>query len=542
MRKKITYLLFIFVINVIAGYIVFRYSGMMAVYITFISLKSKDIVMALVQLCKLVYTFVKIWIFRLDIPHITVEHKNIATIIPVYSEANEQVEQTLKSILSNKLDKNSNLVCIITDGLENTIDDNLTLVVNRSEHNYISWNQNNNFLDIVYGFVNSTPCVIIHKKFNIGKKDSLILAHDIFNFVRNNLNKTNIQFRQDIRKQIYDIYGILEFDFMFCTDADTFIEERSIYSLMETVIRHNAIAACGLVVVDFANQPWNFWNMFQNFQYLYGQYIRRGTENIYGKVSCLPGCITLFKIDKIASEALELYSKMPSHNRMLENIVQSLGTDRRLTSSFLYQSKNVITKFDPKARCHTIPPCQLRPYMSQRRRWGSNAYFNTMCNLVAPNVHPFMRFFSAMDYIRMSLEYFRVFNTVLFIYKLCNGVNLINLIPFLVVVAFPTTFFLVWAMFIPLTRRMYHKVVLGYILNKICSIIISLMVLSNVLWNIGSVKWGGNQKDNDTNEVATKDTLKCVEILVNNPLYIDNVINCSITSNPLYIESNLENV
>lgn len=535
LRKKMLYLIFIFCINVIMGYLVFKYSSILGVYIAFISLKSKDVIMATVQLIHLVYNFIKVKILCLQPPKLLIINSNIVSIIPVYSEPNDQVKVTIESIIANNLENNTNLICIITDGAETNVDDNLTKLVGRFEYVYTSWKQQNNFLDVVFGFIDQTPCVIIHKKFNMGKKDSLIIAHDMFNYARSSLDAQNIQFRQDIRAQISNVYGVTDFHYMFCTDADTFIEKQSIYSLMETITRYDAIAACGLVVIDFAGKNWNFWNLFQNFQYLYGQYIRRGVENMYGKVSCLPGCITLFKIDPIASGAIEFYAKTPGKDKMLENIVQLLGTDRRLTSSFLYQNKKVLTKFDTNAKCFTIPPCELRPYLSQRRRWGSNAYFNTMCNLVAPNIHPFMRFFSSLDYIRMSLEYFRVFNTVIFIYKLIQVVHIMKMIPFIVVIAFPTTFFLLWALFVPFMRGMYFQLIIGYILNKFWSILISLMVLSNVFWNIGSVKWGGNQKDNISGDTQETKIFGALKILVNNPIYIEKTID-----NPLYIEDNVQ--
>jgi chitin synthase len=412
----------------------------------------------------------------------------------VYSEPKDQIDVTINTCIDNT-DENKQLVAIICDGIDVNVQDNLTKVLHQSSEVYVSWKQKKNVLDVTYGFIKDTPCVIVKKRHNQGKKDTLIIGHDIFNVARTDMPLENVVLRESVRAQLSKLYGMETFDYMFCTDADSLIMKDSFNCLIDTIERRKAIACCGLVVIDFSESQWSFWNIYQNFQYLFGQYVRRGTENLYGKVSCLPGCITMFKIDELAAKAIAMYAQLPQEGEMLKSIVQLLGTDRRLTSSFLYQDKSVVTAYDPRAKCYTIPPAALTSYLSQRRRWGSNAYFNTMCNIVGPNIHPLMRVFSFMDYVRMSLAYFRVFNTILFVYSLTQGVVWTNILPFIIVMLFPTTFFMIRTLFDSFTRAMYPKIIIGYVFNKACSILITLMIISNMLYNIGSAKWGGNQKD-----------------------------------------------
>lgn len=161
----------------------------------------------------------------------------------------------------------------------------------------------------------------------------------------------------------------------------------------------------------------------------------------------------------------------------------------------MFQDKNISIVYDIRAQCYTIPPAELYPYISQRRRWGSNSYFNTFCMIIGPNVHLITRFFACLDYIRLSLVYFRMFNTVLFIAQIASGVPIMDIVPFLAVIAFPTFFFFTISLCDPFLRKMYPKLMLGYVYNKMGSPPISMMALSNLYWNIGSTKWGGNQTD-----------------------------------------------
>lgn len=496
-RKKFLYLSFIALLNAGLSTVAFLYSSQQAVFITLIILKSKDVIMTTVQVVCVIVAFVKRYILRRVQTPMVVTPSNIVTIIPVYSEPKEQIDVTINSSMDNQIGQHRQLICVICDGLDVNVQDDLTETLHESTEAYVSWKQEHNELRITYGKIKDTPCVIMKKVKNQGKKDTLIVSHDIFNHPRTNITKETLKLRETVRQNVKTFYDMDGFEFMFCTDADSLIVKGSFIHLIDTIERRQAVACCGLVVIDFAEGKWGFWNIFQNFQYLYGQYIRRGTENIYGKVSCLPGCITMFKICETASKAIAMYSELPDNHEMLKSIVQMLGTDRRLTASFLYQGKNVITAYDPRAKCYTIPPSTLKSYLSQRRRWGSNAYFNTLCNLVGPNVHILMRMFCFMDYVRMSIEYVRIFNTILFVYSLTQGVVVYTIIPFVAVMAFPTTFFMIRALCSGFLRKMYVKLMIGYFFNKVFSMAISIMIISNVMYNIGSAKWGGNQKETE---------------------------------------------
>lgn len=518
-RKKYSFLLLILCINFGLSYIVFHFGGARTLMIIIVLIKSKDILTSFIStvyyIVFYVYNTTKCMlpcVFTKEQEQILKLSGNIVSIIPVYSETKDQIDGTIKSIINdNKCDECKNLICVICDGKPINIEDSLTNTIETFDIEYISWKQVKNTLKITSGYIDNIPCIIMKKIKNQGKRDTLIIGHDIFNFPREDLPEINYSMRSNIRKYVNEKFGLDDFNYMFCTDADSIICKNSFKYLIETMEKKKAVACCGLVKIDFSEGAWSFWCIFQNFQYLFGQYVRRSVESLYGRVVCLPGCITMFKIHESAIKAIKMYSEFPKEGEMFKSIVQLLGTDRRLTSSFLFQGKQIKTVLDKRAICLTIPPCTLYTYLTQRRRWASNSYFNTMAILVGPNQYLITRLFATYDVIRLSIIYFRIFTTIMFVYKIIVYLTgggypkdlFIKLAQCIVIILFPTVFFFVICISHGSMRRMLHKIVLGYMINRIFGMILNLAIVSNLFWNIGSTIWGANQTSIPVNQDST---------------------------------------
>lgn len=484
--KKYLYLLLIVCLNIgFTAFVYFVTSYRIVMYLV-LFLKSKDIITTTIWL----FSLIRSACITQRSDHGPINNQNIVSIIPAYSETYDQIIRTLNSIVDNEIGQNRNLLFIVCDGKENGLEKAINLI-KKDTVPYRSWKLINNSLTLMYGYYRGTPCVIIQKNLNQGKKDSLILSHDIFNYPRSTVSSSEL--RDRVRTELTNLYGLIDFGYMFCTDADSIITSNSFANLLETIEYRQAHACCGLVVVDFAESKWSPWNLYQNFQYLYGQYVRRGCENLMGSVMCMPGCITMFKICPVAAEAIKMYSTLPDQNDLIQNSVQMLGTDRRLAASFLYQSSKVKHVMDYRAKCYTIPPNTLYQYISQRRRWGSNMYFNTLCNMLGPNINWFIRFLCFLDVTRVSLSYFRIFNIILFIYSLIThlSTDFKLYLPFIITIVYPITSFFIYCLCDRFLRVMFVKIVIGYILNKVCSLLIMIMIVSNMFWNVGSTAWGG---------------------------------------------------
>ena len=185
--------------------------------------------------------------------------------------------------------------------------------------------------------------------------------------------------------------------------------------------------------------------------------------------------------------AIQRYAAPVQESSVLRHQVQYLGTDRRLTYCLLAEDKVLRTIFVPHATCETVAPQTLRHYLSQRRRWGSNSYFNNYFYCFGKNQAWVTRFWGLVDIVRMSLVYYRVANTIMFLQDLVRHFALIKIIPLLVITQTPTVWYLLMVFFQePLLRKRAHKLVLGLIINKIISPVLSIIVFTEVLRHIGS--------------------------------------------------------
>jgi chitin synthase len=240
------------------------------------------------------------------------------------------------------------------------------------------------------------------------------------------------------------LFGIDKYDYMFFTDADSFIKVDSLTQLIDGLEYRNVTAACGLVMVDFEGHCGVFWNILQNFQYLYRQYIRRNVDNIIAKVSCLPGCIIMVKVDSRLVNVITDYGTMPLETDLILTTVQRLGTDRCRAHLFLFHQLK--TCMVDSAVCYTKPPQSwyrlLTHERRERRRWGSNAFFNTSRNVWFMKIHPLIRISAFFDLMKMSLVVFRLFNIGLFISQVIAGANVLNMIKQSAFVYYPPICFL----------------------------------------------------------------------------------------------------
>lgn len=488
--QKFVHILIVFAANAGAIYTVYKYSNLKIVVGIVIAFKSKDILSALMLTVYYIGRFFA-HIVTGGLPDNTQQHTgNIVAVVPVYNEDYMCMAETVDSIINNDVENLKYMVCLIADG-KKKVEELMTLLDEGSvsvEHTLTSWNSITYSVQIVFGFRKNVPCLLIAKDKNIGKRDSIILAFDLFNHLRDNASESTMVLRSNVRALMVEKYNISNVDYMFFTDADTRVGKKSLNYLVEDIEKRNSVASCGLVAVEFKDVNKNsFWRIYQNFQYIYGQFVRRAAENLFGSVTCLPGCITMIKVDEVAKVVIEQYGTMPSPNNMYHSMVQNIGTDRRLSSLFLFSGKRIT--FQSRAITFTKPPTSLDGFLRQRRRWAGNMYFNTIFNVLARKTHPVIRLFSFLDISKQSLIYFRLFNVCLFMYKLVTHIKWDTFLIQVAVVIWPTVFFVVFSMTVRFVRKQAFRMVLGYIMNKILAGIFSVTIFSTMIYNIGTFAW-----------------------------------------------------
>jgi chitin synthase len=519
--KKWIYILSVFMINIAGCYLVYYTSNLRILIYVILALKSKDIIGSLlfiftiwfrkepdVQIKKRVPLKKELG-YPIDVQEETTEQEernNTVAFIPVYKESCPQLLRTIESILTNKIN-NYLLICIISEGeTPYNLNHFFTEFLLTETLNYTTWLGNTINVNIVYGRKNNKDVIFIGKEFRTGKKDSIIMCNDIFNTKRGNICEVSNNFSERVRENIKELFNIITFDYLFCTDADTVLSDNTLTCLSDSIKRRNAVASCGIVntyngtngtIIETYGSK--LINKLQNYQYLYGQYLRRTNEDLVNQVLCLPGCISMFKLHVEASgKALEMFSEVPSVDNMIHSSVQLVGTDRRYTSCLIRTNKDARIVLDKRCHAYTVPPSNFSMYVNQRRRWSSNMYFNGLTNIYAANINILLRLFNILDYLRLSLVYFRLFNTIYFIYiiassdiytSLSGKQLLIRFIPVIVIVMFPTLCFLVYSLFVSHLRKQYLVLFLMYFVNKVLTSFSSVVVTTVMLFNIGNYNW-----------------------------------------------------
>jgi chitin synthase len=148
----------------------------------------------------------------------------------------------------------------------------MTRIYRKFERPYISLKFKEGVLRLISGHMQNVPVIVIEKVKNSGKKDSLVLCHDLFNCPRDNCHQYTVLLRQeiwaDILPQLLESTSFDGFDMIFCTDADSTIHKGAVVKLANAIAQDpKAIAACGLVLVELEpGYEWSFWNLYQQFQ------------------------------------------------------------------------------------------------------------------------------------------------------------------------------------------------------------------------------------------------------------------------------------
>jgi chitin synthase len=152
----------------------------------------------------------------------------------------------------------------------------------------------------------------------------------------------------------------------------------------------------------------------------------------------------------------------------------------------LSQGKHLRTLFVPDAVSETVAPQSVFHYLSQRRRWGSNAYFNNYFYLAGEKMIPITRIAASVEVIRLSLVYYRILNTCLFIASCVRHVTALKLVPMLVVGQLPSLWFFCSILLEPELRKRGHKLLIGFLINKCVSPFMSIIIFTKVATNLGS--------------------------------------------------------
>lgn len=223
---------------------------------------------------------------------------------------------------------------------------------------------------------------------NRGKRDSQVILMSFLQKVTFDERMSALEFQ--LMKNIWQITGLMAnfYETILMVDADTKVFPDSLTHMISEMVHDPSIMGlCGETKI--ANKRESWVTMIQVFEYFISHHLSKAFETVFGSVTCLPGCFSLYRIKSPKGDEgfwvpilanpdiVERYSDNVTDTLHKKNLLL-LGEDRYLSSLLLRTFPKRKTIFVLKAACKTIVPAQFSVLLSQRRRWINSTVHNLM--------------------------------------------------------------------------------------------------------------------------------------------------------------------
>jgi chitin synthase len=217
---------------------------------------------------------------------------------------------------------------------------------------------------------------------NRGKRDSQMVFMRFLNRVHYNSPMSPLEL--EMHHQIRNIIGVNPtfYEFMLQIDADTIVAPDSATRMVAAFLHDTRlIGVCGETALTNAKS--SFTTMIQVYEYYISHNLTKAFESLFGSVTCLPGCFSMYRIRAaetgkplfVSREIVEDYSIVRVDTLHMKNLLH-LGEDRYLTTLLLKHHSKYKTKYLFTAHAWTIAPDSWKVFMSQRRRWINSTVHN----------------------------------------------------------------------------------------------------------------------------------------------------------------------
>ncbi|KAF1949728.1 chitin synthase 6 [Byssothecium circinans] len=224
----------------------------------------------------------------------------------------------------------------------------------------------------------------VSKPGNRGKRDSQMVLMRFLNRVHYNLPMSPLEL--EMHHQIRNIIGVNPtfYEFLLQIDADTVVGDDSATRFVAAFLHDTRlIGICG--ETSLTNAKSSFVTMMQVYEYFISHNLTKAFESLFGSVTCLPGCFSMYRIRAaetgkplfVSKELIEAYQEVRVDTLHMKNLLH-LGEDRYLTTLLLKFHSKYKTKYLFRAHAWTIAPDSFSIFMSQRRRWINSTVHNLL--------------------------------------------------------------------------------------------------------------------------------------------------------------------
>jgi len=188
----------------------------------------------------------------------------------------------------------------------------------------------------------------------------------------------------EMHHQIRNIIGVNPTFYEYCLqiDADTVVAPDSATRMVSAFVNDTRlIGVCGETALT--NAKTSIITMMQVYEYYISHNLTKAFESLFGSVTCLPGCFSMYRIRSadtgkplfVSKEVIDAYSEIRVDTLHMKNLLH-LGEDRYLTTLLLKYHSKYKTKYIFRAHAWTIAPDTWKVFMSQRRRWINSTVHN----------------------------------------------------------------------------------------------------------------------------------------------------------------------
>ncbi|KAI0074333.1 glycosyltransferase family 2 protein [Panus rudis PR-1116 ss-1] len=330
--------------------------------------------------------------------------------VPCYTEGHASLKRTIDSLAQTKYDDKRKLLFIICDGMvvgsgNDQPTPRIVLDVLGANPNvdaeplsFLSLGEGakqHNMGKVFSGLYETAghvvPYIVVVKcgkpgeksrPGNRGKRDSQMLLMHFLNKVHFNSPMNPLEL--EIYHQIKNVIGVNPtfYEYLFMVDADTTVHPFSLNRLISAMIHDKKLlGVCG--ETELANAKQSIITMMQVYEYFISHHMAKAFESLFGSVTCLPGCFTLYRLRTpdthkpllISNQLIQDYSENRVDTLHMKNLLH-LGEDRYLTTLLLKHFSNFKTQFVRDAHAYTVAPDDWKVLLSQRRRWINSTVHN----------------------------------------------------------------------------------------------------------------------------------------------------------------------
>ncbi|XWW99143.1 hypothetical protein V2A60_007151 [Cordyceps javanica] len=336
------------------------------------------------------------------------EPEKMVLLLPCYNETPEELSRSLDSLVEQEdIGDHPKLILIVVDGnvrgpgMEKTTQRYLLEDILEPGPCRIFANgyraRDGLFMPVKVqtGTYRGVPYILVGKKYNQGKRDSLCFAQSFLYHYKLRSDNVVTMFHNDLFTHLGTALlqrGLGTIDYLVGMDADTVFDRRCVREMLaEMRTNPRLVGVCGHVCVDFGESRFGPWSLYQSVEYSQTQGLRRMFQSrVTGKVNCLPGCCQLIRVDEATfGDAVlrQRFGYCPKPNDIMTQHIMGNYSEDSIHASIifsLFPKKQTAQAL--RAKAFTIVPQTWGVFLSQRKRWALGSISNEFVMIFRPGI------------------------------------------------------------------------------------------------------------------------------------------------------------